>query len=189
PFIFGGIGSYNSNFGKSLSERNSTTIAFSIGTGIPLYQKIFFYGKISYFSKSNYDVYDPAAMNTGSDFQIVNELQSANANFSQLIMNAGLMYNLFNYNGYLLGLNGGMTYAFVNHEAYSSSGVLIQRLDNEGVLGYFAGVMGEKNFEESEFSIFGEAQYNHAKKDVVYFRNAFSGMNYTIGFKYYFTGR
>ncbi len=146
-----------------------------------LISNIQFYNKITYVLKSDYDV-----KYFSSEFDVYNSVNDVNASFSQLIYNGGLQYK-FNLNKNLnLGIIGGLTYTLVDHEARLLSGEIIQSIDNEGVFGYFGGANIEKKFEDENLSLYGEAIYNHSNKYVVHFNSPFTGMNYTIGFRYYF---
>lgn len=185
PFISGGFGAYNSGSGYRLNDKNSSSLVFSTGFGLPLYKQVFLYTRLSYISRSNYTASEYHSFIDGN-FNTVNELVEVDASFSQLLMNGGLQYNISIAKEWVLGLSGGITYALVNHKANLPNGLVLQQLDNAGIFGVFSGVSLEKSFEDSNAAIFGEAQYNYAKRDVVYFRDKFSGMNFTVGARYYF---
>jgi hypothetical protein len=112
-----------------------------------------------------------------------------NASMAQLVVNGGLQYNIFLSKDLSIGLLGGITYTLVDQEARLFSGELIQRIDYQSFYGYFGGASVEKSFKDSDLSLFAEAIYNYIDDNSVYFRNVFSGMNFTIGGRYYFTGR
>lgn len=184
PYIFGSLGGFTSGSAKSSNPRNVPAVVFSSGFGIPLYGAFSIYSRVSYISKSNYRGTEYQSF-VNADLEIMNELVETNASFSQLILNGGLQYNIHLSKEIKLGLSGGVTYALVNHEASLPGGIMLQRLNNTGVFGVFSGASLEKYFSDSGASVFGEAQYNYAKKNVVYFRDKFSGMNFTVGAKYY----
>ena len=187
-FFSGSLGGYSGGPESIYNrDRDVTSIVLSTGFGLPLFNKVFLYTKLSYILRSNYSSLE---YNNFADAGLnsFNELVQANASFSQLLFNGGLQYNVYLTEDLTLGINGGLTYAVVNHKASFSDGTLIQRLDNEGVFGAFTGLSLEKSFEDSNVSLFGEAQYNYARKDVIYFRDKFSGMNFTVGGRFYLSG-
>jgi len=184
PYIFGSLGGFSTGSAKNNPYKNSPAVVFSTGFGIPLYGAVSLYSRLSYIYKSNYTGREYQSY-INSDLEIMNELVETNASFSQLLVNGGLQYNIHLSKEVNLGISGGITYAMVNHMAALPSGLVIQRLDNTGVFGVFSGVSIEKFFEDTGASVFGEAQYNYAKRNVVYFRDKFSGMNFTIGGKFY----
>jgi hypothetical protein len=112
-----------------------------------------------------------------------------NASVGQLVVNGGLQYNIILSKELTIGLLGGITYTLVDQEARLFSGELIQRIDYQSFYGYFGGASVEKSFKNSDFSMFAEAIYNYIDDKSVYFRNVFSGMNFTIGGRYYFVGQ
>ncbi len=182
-FISGSFGGFAGS-SNQLRLRNTPSIVLSTGLGIPLIEKVYFYTKLSYISRSNYTAQEQ--FNTiGPDLNTISQMIEADASFSQLLFNGGLQYNIYISDDVTLGLNSGLTYVLVNHKAALPNGTILQRLDNEGVFGYFGGVNVEKFFDDSNFSMFGEAQYNYAKKNMIYFRDKFSGMNFTFGGRFY----
>ena len=48
-----------------------------------------------------------------------------------------------------------------------------------------AGFDLEHKLFDSNFSVFGEAQYNHIRSDYLYYKDKFSGMNLTAGIRFY----
>lgn len=184
PYIFGSLGGFSSGSSKTNPLKNTPAVVFSTGFGIPLYGAFSLYSRLSYIYKPHYTAYDYVNY-ISTEIKIMNELVETNASFSQLLLNGGLQYNIHLTKELNLGISGGVTYAMVNHQAALPSGLVIQRLDNTGVFGVFSGLSLEKYFEDSGTSIFGEAQYNYAKRNIVYFRDKFSGMNFTIGGRFY----
>jgi hypothetical protein len=185
-FITGSLGAkLGGGSGNPYMQNSGTSILLSTSAGIPLFNNVLFYSRISFISRSGYTAQEN--INTpGTGITTINQLTEVNGTFSQLIFNGGLQYNIHLTDDLTMGINGGLTYALVNHKASLPGGTVLQSLDNEGIFGAFSGVNLEKSFEDSNVSLFGEAQYNYAKKDVVYFRDKFSGMNFTFGGKYYF---
>ncbi len=184
-YLSGNLVVSNSSMQENYKDHSLHT-AFGIGFGFPLFQNISFYGRVTYTSKPNFTAYDYLTY-VDNDISIINQLTAANVTFSQFIFNAGLQYNFFISKSIKLGLSSGFTYSMVNQKISLQSGKTIENLDNEGLYGYFAGTSLEKTFEDSHVSIFGEAQYNFIRKDLVYYRSNFGGVNFTIGGKYYFS--
>ena len=182
-FISGSLGGYAGS-SNQLRLRNTPSIVLSTGVGIPLFDKLYLYTKLSYISRSHYSAQEQ--FNTvGPNLQTVSELIEADASFSQLLFNGGLQYNIYVTDDITLGINSGLTYVLVNHKAALPNGTILQELGNTGVFGLFGGVNVEKFFEDSNVSIYGEAQYNYAKRNMIYFRDKFSGMNFTFGGRFY----
>ncbi len=184
PYLSGNLAISNSSFPMSDDNNNSMKAAVGIGFGFPINKEISFYSRFTYTSKPNFTAFDYLTY-VDNDMSIINQLTAANISYSQLIFNAGLQYNFTITNGLLLGISSGFTYSIVNQKVSLQNGKMIESMDNEGLYGYFAGANLEKTFDESNFSIFGEAQYNFIKKDLVYYRSKFGGTNFTIGGKYY----
>jgi hypothetical protein len=182
-FISGSFGGYAGS-SNQLRLRNAPSIVLSTGLGIPLLDRVYLYTKLSYISRSNYTAQEQ--YNTiGPDLNTVSKMIEADASFSQLLFNGGLQYNIYISDDLTLGINSGLTYVLVNHKAALPNGTLLQELDNTGVFGFFGGLNLEKFFEDSNVSFYGEAQYNYTKKNMIYFRDKFSGMNFTVGGRFY----
>lgn len=175
------------------SDNNGKTpvsfiVGGSIGIPVPLVKNLFLYGKTSYTSQSNFQsFYNTSYLN--QSVQLSNQLVEVNSSFSQLILNGGLLYNFLVTDEFVLGANGGLTFMVVNQEARLRTGTIISSVDNEKVWGAFGGLIGEKRWEDSNFSSFLEVQYNYAESDAVYRPGALSAMNYTFGVRYYVAGR
>jgi hypothetical protein len=168
-------------------NENQTRIGGGIGFGINLIQNVFFYGKATYIASSNFTgLYDNNSYRT--QVNISENLSMVNASIAQLVVNGGIQYNITLSNELTFGVLAGITYTLVDQEARLFNGELIQRIDYQSFYGYFGGASVEKSFKDSDFSLFAEAIYNHIDDSSVYFRNVFSGMNFTIGGRYYFTG-
>lgn len=187
PYFSGMIGTSTIASSEYEKSQNSIGTAFAIGFGLPVYKSLSLYSKAGYISKPDFSAYQVLNYSQNG-ITINNELTELNASFSQLIFNFGLEYNLFLSEQIKLGLNGGVSYSLINQESRFKNGQLFSRLNNDGVFGYFGGASLEKGFTDSSFSLFLEAQYNYANKNAVFYRTAFSGMNYSIGVKYYLGG-
>ncbi len=162
PYLSGNLIVSNSSASENYKD-NSFHAALGIGFGFPVFNNVSFYGRLTYTSKPNFTAYDYLTY-VDNDISIINQLTAANVSFSQLIFNAGLQYNLYLSKSIKLGLSSGFTYSMVNQKVSLESGKTIENLDNEGLYGYFAGTSIEKSFEDSHFSVFGEAQYNFIKR-------------------------
>lgn len=186
-FISGMVGSFSSGAPSNAIE-GTKNAAFGAGFGFRLFSDVFFYSRVMYQLKSDFTAYDQVQF-LDQDLQVVDELQQVNASFSQLVMNTGLQYNIYLYSDLTLGVNGGVTYSIVNQEAFGLGGQAINSLNNEGVFGYFGGASLEKRFEERDLAAFVEVQYNNAANNAINFRNRLSGVNFTVGGRYYFSDR
>ena len=182
------VSSYSSpqSYGPSRNERQSR-FGGGLGFGINLYHNVYFYGKATYIARSDFTgIYDNNHYKT--EFNISENLSMVNASIAQLVVNGGIQYNIILSKELMIGVLGGITYSLVDQEARLFSGELVQRIDYQSFYGYFGGVSAEKSFKDSDFSMFAEAIYNYIDDNSVYFRNVFSGMNFTIGGRYYFVG-
>jgi hypothetical protein len=177
----------------NLSENEGRTplsfvVGGSIGIPVPIVKNLFLYARTSYTSQANFQsFYNTSYLNYSVQFS--DEFVEVNSSFSQLILNGGLLYNFLVTDEFVLGVNGGLTFMVVNQEARLRTGTVISSVDNENIWGAFGGLIGEKRWEDSNFSTFLEIQYNYAESDAVYRPGALSAMNYTFGVRYYLTGR
>lgn len=166
----------------------SFVVGGSFGIPVPVVKNLFLYVRTSYASQSNFQsFYNTSYLNYSVQFS--EEFVEVNSSFSQLILNGGLLYNFLITNDFVLGINGGVTFMVVNQEAKLRNGTVISNIDNENIWGAFGGVIGEKRWDDSNFSTFLEVQYNYAESDAVYRPGALSAMNYTFGVRYYLAGR
>ncbi len=181
---------FSGHFGARTSTLNSRgqegglNASFGAGFGFPIYKNLSFYSKVTYFLNDDFTTFDDPQL-LSSDFQLFNNTQLVNGSFSQLIMNAGLQYNIRVSEEINFGFNGGFTYSLINQDARLSNGQIISNITNEGVYGYFGGGFVEKRFADENFALFAEAQYNYIDGSAIYFRDRFSGTNVTIGGRYY----
>jgi len=177
----------------NLSENEGRTplsfvVGGSFGIPVPIVKNLFLYARTSYTSQSNFQsFYNTSYLNQSA--QLSDGFVEVNSSFSQLILNGGLLYNFLITDDFVLGLNGGLTFMVVNQEAKLRTGTVISSVDNENIWGAFGGLIGEKRWEDSNFSTFLEVQYNYAESDAVYRPGALSAMNYTFGVRYYLAGR
>ncbi|MGA7723178.1 MAG: hypothetical protein WCA84_18570 [Ignavibacteriaceae bacterium] len=58
-----------------------------------------------------------------------------------------------------------------------------------GLIGVFGGISIERNFDNSQFSLVGEVQYNLSREDIVSVVGDYSGQNINIGGRFYFSDR
>jgi hypothetical protein len=188
-FISGVAGAAQVNFsGNEGKSPLSFVFGGSFGIPVPFVKNLFFYARTSYSSQSNFQsFYNASYLN--STIQLSEAFTEVNSSFSQLILNGGLLYNFILTDEFTLGMNGGLTFMVVNQEARSRTGRVISSIDNERIWGAFGGLIGEKRWEDSNFSTFVEAQYNYAESDAFYRPGALSAMNYTFGVRYYFARR
>ena len=188
--FFGGMaGAAKLNFsGNDGQNPFSFVLGGSIGIPVPFINNLYLYARTAYTSQSNFQsFYNTSYLNQNVHFS--NEFVEVNSTFTQLILNGGLLYNFLVTDEFTLGVNGGLTYMIVNQEARLRTGVVISSVENENIWGAFGGVIGEKRWDDSNFSTFLEVQYNYAESDAVYRPGSLSAMNYTFGARYYLAGR
>ncbi len=176
-FLSGGMGIFQTPSSEEVSSKYLPNILFQAGLGIPFSNHLYFYNRISYRSKSDFTAYE--------QIESTNELIQTTASFSQLIYNSGLRYGIFINYDWILAFSVGFTYSLVNQTVMTGNETN-QKLDNQGLYGYFGGIDLEHKLYDSNLSVFGEAQYNHIRSDYLYYRDKFSGMNLTAGVRFYF---
>lgn len=178
------FGLYKSGDNSDFRNLGSQRIGGGIGLGFRISGNLFFYARGQYVAKSNFTgYYDNTYLNT--DLSLVSTIGTANASMSQLVLNSGLQYNIFLTRDLSVGFLGGVTYTMVDQEARSFSGVLLNRIANEWFYGYFGGATLEKRFKNSNLTVFAEGIYNYIDDQSVFFRDLLSGMNFTVGGRYY----
>jgi hypothetical protein len=84
---------------------------------------------------------------------------------------------------------GGVTYTRVSETLPIPGTGVSSSLHGSGALGMFGGLAIEKNFLESPFSIFAEAQHNFVRHDLIDQVGDYGGANLTLGIRYYFKER
>ena len=188
-FLGGMAGAAKLNFsGNEGQNPLSFVVGGSIGIPLPVVKNLYLYARTAYTSQSNFQsFYNTSYLNYSVQFS--NEFVEVNSTFTQLILNGGLLYNFLVTDEYTLGINGGLTFMVVNQEARLRTGVVISSVENENIWGAFGGLIGEKRWDDSNFSTFLEVQYNYAEGDAVYRPGSLSAMNYTFGARYYLSGR
>ena len=186
-FISGLMGAAQIN---SSSSEQGTPVAITFGGsfGFPITRNLYIYTRGSYSSKSNFQSYYNSSYLT-SQFQLSDQFVEANSSFSQLLINAGLLYNFYLSDEFTLGISGGMSFAVVNQEALLIGGHVISSIDNESIWGYFGGLMIEKGWENSNVTTYAEAQYNFAQSNAPYHATALNAANFTFGVRYYVSRR
>jgi hypothetical protein len=189
PFLGGMAGAVSMNQSDSRGQSGlSFVFGGSFGIPVPFVKNLFIYARTSYSSQSNFQsFYNTSYLN--ASVPLSDAFSEVNSSFSQLILNGGLLYNFILSEEFVLGVNGGLSFMVVNQEARLRTGTVISSIDNENIWGAFGGIIAEKQWDDSNFSTFVEAQYNYAESDAVYRPGALSAMNYTFGVRYYFAGR
>jgi len=181
--LVGGAQINNSNPGSD----GTVALSFGGSFGIPITTNLFIYTRASYSSKSNFQSFYNTDYLT-SKFQLSDQFVEANSSFSQLLLNGGLLYNFYLSDEFTFGVNGGVTFSILNQEAVLIGGQVISSVNNEAIWGYFGGIILEKGLEDSNASIFAEAQYNYAVSDAPYRASALNAMNFAFGARYYLSG-
>jgi hypothetical protein len=170
---------YSSKFG----------ISYGAGFGIPLSSKLYIYGKATYFSKTGVPIFYTLTYDTTSgEFVKTNERKEGSASYSQWFFNPGLQYNFILSDEYTFAINGGFTFTRTDEEQKGLDGST-SIAKGSGLLGYFGGIALEKNFIDSPFSIFAEAQYNFSRQNILNVIGNYGGTNLALGIHYYFKDR
>ena len=183
-YFSGNFGLYKSGDNSAVRNLGSQRIGGGIGFGFRIVENLFFYSRAQYVAKSDFTgYYDNTYLET--DLSLVSTIGTANASMSQFVLNSGLQYNIFLTKDLSVGFLGGVTYTMVDQEARSFSGVLLNRIANEWFYGYFGGATVEKRFKHSNLTVFAEGIYNYIDDQSIFFRDILSGMNFTIGGRYY----
>jgi hypothetical protein len=187
PFVSINIGGFMTSL-KDFSKIYDSNLgfAFGAGLGLPMSSRTYLYGKATYFAKSGIppviyrNIYSNAYSESGD---------GGRAYFRQWIINVGIQYNLFLSDDFTLGMNGGVTYTRVSETLPIPGTGVSSSLHGSGALGMFGGLAIEKNFLESPFSIFAEAQHNFVRHDLIDQVGDYGGANLTLGIRYYFRER
>jgi hypothetical protein len=168
---------YDSNMG----------FAPSISLGLPLSTRSYLYAKASYFIKNGVPYTSTYSLVNGH-FVLTSEKREGTASFRELILNAGLLTKIFLSPDYTLGLDGGLTFVSQVEKGSNPSGNLKTTIFSDGLMGFFAGFMIERNFGTSPFSIIGDIQYNLSIRSTFVLQND-GGLKADIGVRYYFKER
>jgi hypothetical protein len=183
-FISANLGGFITAYeGFSKVYDSNIGFAFGAGLGLPLTNRLYIYGKATYFAKKGVPVVSTYNFQNGNLVSIT-ETKDGSASYKQWIFNGGLQYNLALSNEFNLGINGGITYTRITEEKKSSN--VSSSLNTSGVLGFFGGVGIEKKFQESPFAVFAESQYNYSRKDIIAAVGNYGGLNMSLGLRYFF---
>lgn len=159
----------------------------SVEVGLPVSTRTYLYGKISYFLKRGVPIFYQYELQNGN-FVLVSETKDGSASFKEWIFNAGLLYNIFLTEEYTLGINGGLTFVSLSEERNSTVFNSV-KYSGGGLLGFFGGLMVERNFNGSPFSLTCEIAYNLSRGDIKTFVGNYGGFNTNLGVRYYFKER
>jgi hypothetical protein len=187
-FITANLGIYNiaaDQFSKTYDS--NVGFAPSISLGLPLSTRSYLYAKASYFIKNGVPYTSTYSVVNGQ-FVLTSEKREGTATFGELILNAGLLTKIFLSPDYTLALDGGLTFVSQIEKSSNPGGTLKTSISTDGLMGFFGGVMIERNFGTSPFSIIGDIQYNLSIRSTLGFPND-GGVKADIGLRYYFKER
>jgi hypothetical protein len=189
-FISANLGIYNiadDHFSKTYDSNIGFAPAISLG--LPLSTRTYLYGKASYFIKNGVPYTNTYSLVNGQ-FVLTSEKREGTATFKELILNAGFLTKIFLSADYTLGLDGGITFVSQIEKGSDSSGNLQTTNSEDGLMGFFGGVMIEHNFGLSPFSLTGDIQYNYSIRSALLLglQND-GGVKADIGLRYYFKER
>ncbi len=186
PFVSANFGAFVIAKDQFEKEYNSKTgPSLGISGGVPLSERMYIFGKVSYFFKNGAPVIYTYSFQNGKPV-LVSESKDGTAKFHEWIINAGLLYNIFLSKDYTLGIKSGATFVILFEERKRSNGSFYSTSEGKGLLGFFTGINVERNFDNSQFSIVGDVQYNFSNKDISSFVGNYGGLNIMLGLKYYF---
>lgn len=166
---------YNSNIG----------FLPGITVGLPILTQTYLYGKISYFTKNGVPENNELELQNGNPV-VIPEDRGGTATFREWLFNAGLLYDFILSNNYTLGINGGIVFVSVNEEKNGPAGSYWAVTKGGGFLGLFGGVILERKFENSPFSLVGEVQYNLSRSGIISGLGNDGGLNINLGLRFYF---
>lgn len=187
-FVSANLGIYNiadDNFSKVYDSNMGFAPAISLG--LPLSTRTYIYAKASYFIKNGVPYTSTYSLVNGQ-FVLTSEKREGTATFRELILNTGLLTKIFLSLDYTLGLDGGLTFVSQIEKSSNPSGSLKTTISADGLIGFFGGVMIERNFGLSPFSLTGDIQYNLSIRSVLGLQNN-GGVKADIGLRYYFKER
>jgi hypothetical protein len=173
---------YDSKFG----------FAPEVSLGLPLSTRLYLFGKATYFAKTGVPLITTYSIDTSGTVTIISQRKEGTAKFHQWLFNLGLFYDIPLSENYLLAVEAGgtMTTFGENIEYHDYMGELTsEESGGGGFLGFFAGLSLERNFGDSPFSVFAEAQYNFSRSDPLSLIGKYGGTNLSLGAKYYFGDR
>ncbi|MFZ2323581.1 MAG: hypothetical protein WAV89_07790 [Ignavibacteriaceae bacterium] len=161
---------------------------YGLGFGLPLSSRSYIYGKATLLSKSGTPVIQSYNFENGVPV-LVSEIREGTSEFTQWIINGGYLYNLFLNQNWVIGINGGITYSIISEEQKNINGTVSSSVDGSGIFGFFIGVVIERNFDKSHFSVFFEPQFNFNRSDILRYVGNYGGLNLNFGARYYFKER
>ncbi|HKJ82053.1 MAG TPA: hypothetical protein VJ954_08520 [Ignavibacteriaceae bacterium] len=167
---------YNSDFGPTVG----------LGLGVTLSEKINLLVKATYFSKKGIPSISTFSMDSAGHSTIVTQKNGGSAVFRELLINAGLQYNIDIAEDIMLGTNGGLTFVYAKEVQNDKTGKNILTSNASGLWGFFIGASLEKRFGEGPFSLFMECQYNFNLIGFLGLIPGFGGTNISLGGRVYF---
>jgi hypothetical protein len=166
-----------------------SNLGFAIGAslGLPLSSCSYILGKFNYFSKNGTGLTDNYQLQDGH-WVLVSEIPDGSAKFTEWILSGGFMYKFFLSETYTLSVDGGLDFVSSIAEGKSSDGSLSASVPAKGI-GFFGGIICERNFGKSPFSIIGDVQYNSLYIPSFNSVRNDGRVGITLGLRYYFKDR
>jgi hypothetical protein len=186
----------SANFGindiaaDNFSKVYDSNLGFSpaISLGLPISTRTYLYAKASYFFKNGVPYTTTYGYQNGQ-WGVISEVRNGTATFRQLLLHAGLLTKIFLSPEYTIGIDGGLTFISQIEKGSSTDGTLHTTVSSDGFMGFFGGLMIERNFRASPFSIIGDVQYNYSIGGALKPIGNYGGFNAGIGIRYYFNER
>ncbi len=183
---------FSAHSGFMLSSKNNIEdtydskagFVYGIGAGLPVSGRTYIYGKATWFSLSG----TPVVENWGyrdDEWTLLESHREGKAEYSQWLINAGMLVNLYRTENWAVGINGGLSWSSIEEKKSSVDGNITSGFEGSGVIGTFAGLTVERNIFDNRFTVFAEPQYNFTFETISGFVGNYGGLNMNIGIRFY----
>jgi hypothetical protein len=188
-FVSANIGLYDiaqDQFEKAYSS--NIGFAPAIALGLPLSTSTYLFGKVTYFSKKGVPILS-TYQNQNGHTVLVTEIADGTSTFSEWIINAGFLGKIFLSVDYDLEIDGGLAFVDQTEKRLSTDKRIGDGVSVKGIMGFFTGIILERNFGKFPLSLIAEVQYNLSIPGVFSFIPNDGGLHTTLGVRYYFKER
>ncbi len=173
-FHFGKYGVLSESFTQYYGSRFGYYLGGSIG--LPLSNKVSFFGKASYFQKEGIPIYKLTGLREGS------------AILKEGIIELGIQIksSVSNYINFII--ISGITMAVIDEERFSPTHQFTYETEGNGNFGILLGGALEISLGESPFSIVNEVNYIYSWNPLLEYEKTYQALNFTTGIRFYFGG-